>query len=52
MSSYTKTRSGLTALQSTEPTTNTKATEFNTERAATEDSSLAQLLTIGFQPGP
>lgn len=51
MLSYTKTRPGLTALQSTEPTKTAKATEFNTERAATEDSSLAQILTIGFQSG-
>lgn len=51
MPSYIKTRPRLTALQSTDPTKNAKATEFNTERAATEHSSLAQLLTIGFQPG-
>jgi len=44
----TKTRPGLTALQSTKPTNNVTATEFNTERAARENSSLAQLQTIGF----
>lgn len=52
MPPYTKTRPDLTAPQSTQPTTNVKATQFNTERAARENSSLSQRQTTGFQPAP
>lgn len=51
MPPHTKPRPGLTAPQSSQPTTNVKATEFNTERVGRENSSLAQFWTTGFQPG-